>query len=187
MEFRILSLAADMYNPLKYARIEEERRFLLETIPEDLSAEESFNRIIDRYISGTRLRLRQIESPSGEALVFKLGQKYETPDQKSHQTIMTNIYLNEAEYQALAVLGGSTLTKRRYPYHYARYDYSLDVFEGNLDGLVLAEIENQPGFDLSSLPVPEFAIREVTQAEMFSGGKLAELSKDEFQEWWAAW
>ena len=172
-----------MYNPLKYARIEEERRFLLESIPENLSAVESFNRVIDFYIPGTRLRLRRIESSSGEALVFKLGQKYETPDQKSHQIIMTNIYLNEAEYQALAVLGGSTLTKRRYPNHYDGHYYSLDVFEGNLDGLVMAEIESQPGVDITSLPVPEFATREVTDDPLFTGGELAELSKDQFQAW----
>jgi hypothetical protein len=57
---------------------------------------------VDHYISGTRLRLRRIEFPSGEALVFKLGQKYQAADQKAHQTIMTNIYLDEAEYKAVA-------------------------------------------------------------------------------------
>jgi CYTH domain-containing protein len=179
--------AADIHHPLKYARIEEERRFLLETIPTDLSAEEPFHRIIDHYVPGTRLRLRRIESPSGEESVLKLGQKYQTPDQKDHQTIMTNIYLNHAEYQALAVLGGSLLTKRRYRYHYAGNAYSLDVFEGNLDGLVLAEIEGRSGVDISSLPVPKFATREVTDDPMFSGSKLSELSQDDFHAWLATW
>ena len=85
MKLLILLLVTDMIHPLKYAKIEEERRFLLGAIPEDLSAEKSFHRIIDRYIPGTRLRLRRIESASGEALVYKLGQKYQASDQKAHQ------------------------------------------------------------------------------------------------------
>jgi len=93
-------LSSHMYQPLKYAKIEEERRFLLKSIPEDLNAEESYLRIIDRYITSTRLRLRRIESPLGETLVFKLGQKYQATDQDTHQSIMTNFHLNEAEHRA---------------------------------------------------------------------------------------
>lgn len=152
-----------------------------------MNLEEPFHRIIDRYIPGTRLRLRRIESPSGETLVFKLGQKYRTPDLDAHQTLMTNFYLDEAEYQVLTPLGGSTITKRRYRYHHAGFDYSLDVFEGNLNGLVLAEIESHSEVDISPLPVPEFATREVTDDPLFTGGKLAELSQDEFQAWLATW
>ena len=59
---------------LKYTRIEEERRFLLNNIPENLNIEELFHRIIVRYIPGTKLRLRRIKSPSGETLVLKFGQ-----------------------------------------------------------------------------------------------------------------
>lgn len=180
-------LANDMNRPLKYARIEAERRFLLNKIPDTLSVEEPFHRIIDRYIPGTRLRLRRIESPSGETLVFKLGQKYQAPDLDAHQTLMTNIYLDEAEYDAMAALCGSTIIKHRYPYHYAGNDYSIDVFEGNLLGLVLAEIESHSENDISTLPVPEFAVREVTGDPQFTGGELAKLSQDEFQRWLALW
>jgi CYTH domain-containing protein len=176
-----------MNRPLKYARIETEHRFLLKAIPEDLSAEEPFYRIIDRYIPGTRLRLRRIESPSGETLAFKLGQKYQAPDLDAHQTLMTNFYLDEAEYQVLTPIGGSTIIKRRYRYTFAGNDYSIDVFEGNLLGLILAEIESHSEVDISPLPVPKFTIREVTDDPLFTGGKLAELSKDEFQAWLAAW
>jgi hypothetical protein len=57
---------------------------------------------VDHCISGTRLRLRRIESPAGETQLFKLGQKYQAADQKAHQTILTNIYLNEAEDNAVS-------------------------------------------------------------------------------------
>ena len=67
------------------------------------------------------------------------------------------------------------------------HNYSIDVYEGNLLGLVLAEIESYSEVEISPLPVPEFAISEVTDDQLFTGGKLAELSKDEFQAWLADW
>ena len=100
---------------------------------------------------------------------------------------MTNIYLDEAEYEAMVALGDSTIIKRRYRYHHAGFDYSLDIFEINLNGLVLAEIESHSEVDISPLPVPEFASREVTDDPLFTGGKLAELSQDDFQAWLATW
>ena len=67
------------------------------------------------------------------------------------------------------------------------HNYSIDVFEGNLLSLVLTENESHSEVDISPLPVPEFAIREVTDDPLYTGGKLAELSQNEFQAWLAAW
>jgi CYTH domain-containing protein len=170
---------------LKYAKVEEERRFLLKVIPNDLNLDASFQLIIDRYISGTRLRLRRIESPLGQILEFKLGQKYQAPDQEAHQTIMTNIFLNEAEYKIFENLAGAKLIKRRYPYHHGGCDYSIDVFDGHLKGLILAEIESQNKFDISLLLIPTFSDREVTDDPFFTGRRLAALTKVEFQKWLA--
>ena len=141
------SLEAYLSKPQKYARVEGERRFWLKSLPEDLDRD-AFVRIIDRYIPGTRLRLRLIESPSGEPLAFKFGQKYRARHLESHQTLMTNIYLDEVEYRILARLGGATVIKRRYPYQHAGGIYSLDVFEGHLEGLILLEIESQGEADI---------------------------------------
>jgi len=75
------------YNPnnsLKYARIEEERRFLLKSIPEELLEVEENICVIDRYITGTRLRLRRMQSPQGSTLALKPGQKYRPVDFEAH-------------------------------------------------------------------------------------------------------
>ncbi len=101
-------------NSLKYARIEEERRFLLKSLPQDMLESDPFIRIIDRYIPETRLRLRRMKSPEGDTITLKLGQKYQPEDFDAQQTIMTNMYLNEAEYQVLRRLGGAQINKRRY-------------------------------------------------------------------------
>ena len=175
------------HNPQKYARVEGERRFLLKTFPEGFDPEISTLRIIDHYIAGTRLRLHRMESTSGGKLIFKLGQKYRRPGQKAYQRIMTNIYMTEIEYQTLAVLSGSSIIKRRYPYQYAGNDYSIDVFEANLDGLILMEIESLPDRDIHSLPIPGFTAREVTDDLLFTSRNLAELSREEFQRWLSSW
>jgi CYTH domain-containing protein len=166
----------DPNNTLKYAKIEQERRFLLRSIPEDMPGDEDFIRIVDCYITGTRLRLRRMESPRGDALVFKLGQKYRPPDFKDHQTIMTNLYLNKTEYKVLEALGGLTLAKRRYPYIRGEYQYAIDVFENTLSGLITAEIEGVSVVDLTAIPVPGFAIKEVTGDPAFNGANLAGLT-----------
>ena len=55
---------------LKYARVERERRWLLGSTP-GLSG--SPMEITDRYVLGTRLRLREVVV--GESVVRKLGHK----------------------------------------------------------------------------------------------------------------
>lgn len=174
-------------HPDKYARLEEERRFLLQELPEDLAQAAGFVRIFDHYLPGTRLRLRRIETPQGKSLVYKFGQKYRAPGQQPHQAMMTNLYLQANEYRLLLQLGGLPLVKRRYDYHHGAVNYSLDVFEGVLSGLVLAEVEAHATEDLAGLPVPAFAVREVTADPMFEGGALAALTADQFQQRLAGW
>lgn len=171
---------------LKYARIEEERRFLVKVLPNDLDLDAEYMWIIDRYLTGTRLRLRRMESEDGSKKIYKFGQKYRSAGLPPYQTVMTNIYLDENEYESLSVLGGATLIKRRYPYEHAGYNYSLDIYSGHLEGLKLAEIEAVAGQQITLLSTPEFALREVTNDPFFYGGNLAELSTVDFQEWLAA-
>lgn len=173
-------------HPDKYARVESERRFLVEALPAGL-LDVPFVRISDLYIIGTRLRLRRIESPIGETLALKLGQKYSAANQRDWQTTMTNFYLNEDEYRVLSSLIGKTLIKRRYPYQHAGVHYSIDVFEGPLTRLILLECEGLGDNDLQSILVPAFASREVTGEIAFAGGELAKLSAEEFQQWQASW
>src|SRR6188472_3542799 len=57
---------------LKYAVVERERRWLLTIMPDDLVGEMVLIR--DRYLTGTRLRLREITDEEGSR-VLKLGHK----------------------------------------------------------------------------------------------------------------
>ena len=161
----------------KYAQIEYERRFLLRQLPSDLQYGQ-FIQITDVYIPYTRLRLRKMASPSGEILALKLTQKYSHSDLPASQTVITNSYLNEVEFDTLAGLSGRILSKQRYTYYHIGYRWSLDEFQGPLDGLLLAEIEAQSAEELAQIPMPSFALKEVTGDLRFTGGALIEATTE---------
>lgn len=54
-----------MPDPLKYAHVERERRFLVTAVPEGVQESVS---ILDRYVEGTRLRLREVRHADGTLL-----------------------------------------------------------------------------------------------------------------------
>jgi CYTH domain-containing protein len=161
----------------KYAQIEYERRFLLRQLPSDLQYEQ-FIQITDVYIPYTRLRLRKMASPSGGIPALKLTQKYSRSDLPASQTIITNFYLNEVEFDTLAGLSGRSISKQRYTYHHAGHRWSLDVFQGPLHGLILAEVEAQSAEALAQIPMPSFALKEVTGDLRFTGGVLIEATTE---------
>ena len=148
----------------KYARWELERRWLLERLPDGADAG---SLIVDRYIEGTRLRLRHAEPPHEQ---FKLSQK-EAPTPPNYAvTVITTMYLTPEEYEVLAALPARVLRKRRH--HLGRY--SIDVFEGHLAGLILAETEFPTEEEMRAHPVPDFAVRDVSDDVRYTGGRLVE-------------
>lgn len=85
---------------------------------------------------------------------------------------LTTIYLDEAEHRLLAGLPGSTLTKRRLAYP----PMSVDVFEGGLDGLLIAEVEFDSDASMSWFTVPSWCGPEITGEPGWSGAELAALA-----------
>jgi len=156
-----------MRDQSKYARIERERRFLLVGRPDGLEALPHHD-IDDRYITNTRLRLRRVRS--NESVAYKLTQKLAID--ATHGSI-TTIYLDANEFARLVALPGGTLTKRRYHYSYAATTFGIDVFEGRLDGLVLAEAEAETDAQLDTTPTLPFRNIEVTGRPEFRGDCLA--------------
>jgi len=146
----------------KYARYELERRWLLERLPEGADAGSGIH---DRYIDGTRLRLRHAGPPHEQ---YKLSQKEAPAPPDYARTVITTFYLSREEYEVLAALPARELRKRRH--HLGRY--SIDVFEGPLSGLVLAETEFASEEEMRAHPQPEFAIREVSDDVRYTGGWL---------------
>ena len=161
----------------KYARVEIERRFLLAGAPDgaEISA---VHEIDDRYLDGTRLRLRRMAQVGGPTQL-KLTQKIPDPDGRGRQGALTTIYLSEAEHAAFAQLPAAPLSKSRLSIG----PYGVDVFHGRLEGLHLAEAEFRTLADAAALAPAAFCRAEVTADPRFTGGELARAADDEVRAW----
>jgi CYTH domain-containing protein len=166
----------------KYACLEIERRYLLKTFPEDLLEAANGWLITDRYLPDTRLRLRHMKSVSGNENIYKLTQKYRSAIQNPSETTITNLYLTEEEYRQLESLEGKIIRKKRYPCSLQNHNFSIDVFEGRHQGLILAELEFERQSELGEIALPVFAIKDVTDDPFFTGGNLVTMTDAEFRQ-----
>jgi CYTH domain-containing protein len=156
----------------KYAKIEYERRWVLPTLYADTVASLPYTLIEDLYLDCGRMRLRSMtDSKTGEK-IFKLCKKYGATAVSTEPIV--NIYLTTEEYAAFLKLPGHKLTKKRHKQAFGNYHFSVDVFERELKGLVLCEIEADSLENLNTIPKPSMAKAEVTDNEIFSGGKLSQ-------------
>jgi CYTH domain-containing protein len=166
----------------KYARVERERRYLLQDLPQGLTRASPHVQITDNYITGTRLRLRKVRNPQTNKWTVKFTQKFAPDAEDFSRTIITNIYLNALEAEMLAVFDANEIRKNRYPFEFEGRSFSVDMFLGDLFGLVLAEVSFETDDELENFPRPPFAIADVTNNELFTGGKLSELSFADIRE-----
>jgi hypothetical protein len=143
----------------KYARLEDEQRWLVDAVPSAASAPRL---IEDRYVDGTRLRLRAVTDESGTER--KLGHKT-CPDERRPSAVWhTTLYLDEREFAHLASLPARSLRKRRWR---LPDEAVADEFLDRLDGLVLVESPRPHA-------APSGGV-EVTDDVRFCGGSLARL------------
>lgn len=131
--------------------------------------------ILDRYILGTRLRLRRVDT--GQDVVFKLTQKVRAVDADPEVVKTTNTYLSAEEYEVMAALPAAPLRKTRWRVTWNDRDVAVDELHDRHQGLLLAEIELDP--EETPLPLPPFAARDVTGDGRFAGGALATAPDEE--------
>ena len=167
-------LQAPVGKALKYARRERERRFLLAGVP-DGEAPIRIVAIADRYIRGTRFRLRRSVETTGHdsPVTRRLTQKL--PDERGGPGLITTAYLSEEEFTAFAMLPADPLLKTRLSIP----PFGVDVFDGPLEGLVLAEVEFESDEEMHEFQSPGFSIAEVTADPRFSGARLAKTSRED--------
>ena len=160
----------------KYARIERERRYVLQDLPPGLTRVDPHLQITDNYITGTRLRLRKVRDPRTNKWTVKFTQKYALNPGDLSRTAITNTYLTALEADTLAVFEGNEIRKNRYQFEFEGKTFGVDMFLGDLFGLVLAEVSFDSDEEMKAFPQPPFVIAEVTNNDLFSGGKLSQLT-----------
>jgi CYTH domain-containing protein len=152
----------------KYAHPERERRFLLRAVP---AGDPIASYVIeDRYLDGTRLRLRRMTPLDGAHGTLEVQRKLvqKVPAADGSPGLITNLYLSEAEYARLAELPAASLRKTRHSIP----PFGVDVFEGALEGLILAEIEFATAEDGAAFEPSIPVVAEVTRDVRFTGGRL---------------
>ncbi|HEY6933502.1 MAG TPA: hypothetical protein VI452_08885 [Marmoricola sp.] len=149
---------------LKYAVVERERRYLVSTMPDGVTRKIE---IVDRYVNGTRLRLREVREDDG-TVVRKLGHKVRLSE-GPREVACTNAYLDADEWAVLSALPGRTLRKTR---HLIAWGQRLVAVDEHEDGTLVAEIDDhdEPSDDL---PPWLDVVREVTDDEHWTGSALA--------------
>jgi CYTH domain-containing protein len=87
--------------------------------------------------------------------------------------------LTQDEFRVLAQLSAGRLSKTRYSVP----PFAIDVFEGTLEGLFLAEAEFDSAAAADSLTVPSFMLSEVSADDRFTGGRLVNATRQDLQKW----
>ncbi len=169
----------------KYTRVEYERRFLVSPLVNWRSLVETCSkRLEDKYLQSTRLRLRLATDSESGRQVIKLTKK--AASNSPYFCTISRILLSPGEYMRLSELAGWTLKKTRYYHRYQGRLFSVDVFEGELEGLILCETEANSLDELMRVEPPAFVKQEVTADEFFTGGKLCQLTREDLQRKLAA-
>ena len=149
---------------LKYAVVERERRYLLASLPDGVT---SSKHIVDRYVTGTRLRLREVRDDTG-TVTLKLGHKVRLTEGPA-AVACTNFYLDDQEWAVLAALPARLVRKTR---HAVLRDGLVVAIDEHEDGTLIAEIDDG---DRPSLPVPDWldVVADVSDDECWTGSRLA--------------
>lgn len=154
-----------------YTVVERERRWLCRAVPRERIVRTET--IVDLYVTGARLRLREARPHNGDPSMLRLSRK---ADVDPRTRLITSIYLPEHEFAVLAAaLPGLRIRKIR---HRLKAPpgvvLSADEFQGELEGLRMVEAEFDTPERMASFAMPDFAISEVTDDPRFGGGHLVE-------------
>jgi lactoylglutathione lyase len=164
--------------PERYTRLEFERRFLVSPGAAWRGLVEPYSKTFDDlYIRHTHLRLRTLtDSDTGREFI-KLTKKLESTSPYVQR--IGSLPISPMEYELMSRLEGERINKLRY-YHFHRGNvFAIDVFQEDLAGLVLCEVETGSLEELMRVEAPDYVLSEVTEDRFFTGGNLCRTSRDD--------
>ncbi|MCA1590320.1 MAG: hypothetical protein LC730_01290 [Acidobacteria bacterium] len=156
-----------------------QRLFLVEALPEPLTRASAHLQIFDNYIANTRMRIRAVRNPETKEWMRSLQQRlFEKPAALACVKI-SEMRLDEAEYEQFKIFEGSEIRKNRYFHDFDGRPMAFDVYLGDLWGLNVAKIEFQSMAEAEDFGPPVFALFEVTREPFFDGASLVEKKIDD--------
>ena len=148
------------------------RIFLTEGLPEPTKASDTHLQIFDNYISNTRMRLRSIRVPETKQWTRILEQRFPFNVKDLTMWNVSQIYLDETEYEAFKGFKGRELRKNRYFYVVGGKEIEIDIFLGDLWGVNIAKAFFNNQRELSQYDGIGFSVKEVTQDPFFITSNL---------------
>lgn len=149
---------------------EFELTYLVKSLPEDFYKEHESKEILDVYIPASAehalLRLRK----RGE--IYEITKKVLAHGTDSSHQIEHTIPLSRVEFDALSTVEGKKVRKIRHYYIDTDITYEIDVFQDELKGLILVDVEFSSNEAKSAFVVPSWFGADVTQEKFVAGGVL---------------
>src|SRR5207302_2143418 len=124
--------------------------------------------ITGNYITGTGWRLSKVRDPRSNKWMVQFTRRFARNPADFSRMIITNIYLNALEAETLAVFNANEIRKNRYAFEFEGRKFSVDMFLGDLFGLVLAVITFETDEELDSFANQFFAVADVTNNELIT-------------------
>jgi dUTP pyrophosphatase len=159
-------------------KVELERTFLAKYIPEGLNEfdvlEDNF---LPREANHPVLRLRR----RGDKLF--MTKKTPIREGDTSEFVEETIVLCPEEYGVLNGIEGKKHSKRRYSYSFSEgVTCEVDVYQGDLRGLVLVDFEFDSVEAKNNFVAPDFCLIEVTDQEFIAGGMLCGKRYEDIEE-----
>lgn len=149
--------------------IELEKTFLASRIPEGLNIDNA-KEIIDIYIPASeahpQLRIRK------NGNTFEITKKYPVKEGDASEQIEQTITLTELEFKVFEKIEGKRVHKIRYTFDHNGTSGEMDVFQDDLEGLVLIDFEFDSAEEKNTFTIPNFCLADVTQEMFIAGGML---------------
>ena len=159
---------------------EFELTFLAKELPAGFSTALPSKEIVDIYVPAraahATLRIRK----NGDSYEITKKQPVSSTD-SSHQTENT-IPLTKEEYADLSMIPGKRLRKIRYYYAEQEIDYEIDIFQDELAGLVVVDVEFNSHAAMAEFVAPPWVLVDVTQDKFIAGGMLCGRSYADIQD-----
>jgi CYTH domain-containing protein len=164
----------------QYTRVEYKRSFLVApTAKWRVGIAPYAKTHVDKYLCNTQLRLRVMTDTDTGRQLLKLNKKGDSVS--PYFRIISRILLSQDEYKTLNMLDGAWLRKTRYYHTNNDHLFSIDVYEGELEGLILCKTEADCLENLLRISPPEYITQEVTEDIFFTGGNLCRTTQSALQ------
>ena len=149
--------------------IELERTFLAKKFPDGFESSDR-REMVDIYLPSSshhpNLRIRK----NGEK--YEMTKKTPLKEGDSSRQREETIVLTPEEFEELSELEGKRVSKTRYLFPWGERVCEIDVFGGDLRGLVLFDFEFENEEEQEAFTPPEYCLAEVTQETFLAGGML---------------